>query len=156
MLVPMEARRRCQIPWNWNCKVFWAAVWVPGFKSGFLARAARAFNCWANSPACPYSLTSFHTVQCPKSVLRLKVIPQSWGPWNSHFPAKSSLEALSFKAGALQPNLHCSTLELWIREVLLSSDLSYDHNAKPRLLLKGTNFFSNYSHIVCTTSSLQL
>ena len=44
-----EARRDCWA--SWNRTELWAALWVLGMEPGFSARAARALNHWASSPA---------------------------------------------------------------------------------------------------------
>lgn len=45
--VPIEARRRYQIPWNWSHRWFWANMWVLGIGTGSSRRAVNALNCGA-------------------------------------------------------------------------------------------------------------
>lgn len=44
-LVPVEARRRCQIPSDWGYKQFGAAILVLRIKPRFSVRAAKALDC---------------------------------------------------------------------------------------------------------------
>lgn len=48
-LVPMEAGRRLQIPYNWSYGWLWAAVWLLGTEHRLSASAASALICWATS-----------------------------------------------------------------------------------------------------------
>ena len=41
----------CQVPWNWNYRELWTAVWVLGIEPRSSGRAVSALNCWAISPA---------------------------------------------------------------------------------------------------------
>lgn len=43
-LVPAEARRGCQVPWNWSDKQLWAALWVLEIKPCCSAKAASALT----------------------------------------------------------------------------------------------------------------
>lgn len=53
---------RCQVPWNWSCRQFWAAIWVMGIEPGSSGRAASALNHWATSqPHLPFSRVSFYS-----------------------------------------------------------------------------------------------
>jgi hypothetical protein len=45
--MPSKIRRRHRIPWNWNYRWLWAAMWVLGTKPKSSARAGRALNHWA-------------------------------------------------------------------------------------------------------------
>ena len=42
----------CQIPWNWNYRQLWAAMWVLGIEPESFGRAVSALNGWIISPAC--------------------------------------------------------------------------------------------------------
>lgn len=43
LLVPREARRESQVPWNWSYRCFWATIWVLISS----ARALSSLSCWA-------------------------------------------------------------------------------------------------------------
>jgi hypothetical protein len=58
----MQARRGCQIPWNWSSRWLWCPV-VMKTNLKFPERAASALNLWATSPPPLPPLT-------PSSVLR--------------------------------------------------------------------------------------
>jgi hypothetical protein len=40
----------CWIPWNWNYRRVWIAIWVLGIESRSSGRAVGALNLWATSP----------------------------------------------------------------------------------------------------------
>lgn len=46
--VSMEARRRCQIPFNCSYKQLWSTIWVLGIDPSVSARVASTFHCWAS------------------------------------------------------------------------------------------------------------
>lgn len=47
-VMPSEIRRGHHILWDWSCRWFRAAMWVPGTKLGSFVRAK---TCWTISPA---------------------------------------------------------------------------------------------------------
>jgi hypothetical protein len=50
-LVPSEAQRGHWIPWGWNHRQLWAAMWLLGIELRSSGRAANAVNHWTISPA---------------------------------------------------------------------------------------------------------
>lgn len=64
-LVPVEARRGPQIPWNWSYSQLGATMWVLGTQPWSNARAVRALDCGTISPSprcvCVKLCHSFHS-----------------------------------------------------------------------------------------------
>ena len=50
-LVPVEAKRRHLISWNWNYRQLWVTMWLLGIELRTSGRAVSALNCWAISLA---------------------------------------------------------------------------------------------------------
>lgn len=47
-VLPKEARRWHQIPWNGSCGQLLATMWVLGSKPGSSSKIASALNCWTS------------------------------------------------------------------------------------------------------------
>ena len=56
-LVYTEIRWKYWIPWSWNCRLLWAAVWVLGTEQGSSAKATSVLTCWAASLLRPWPWT---------------------------------------------------------------------------------------------------
>lgn len=46
----LEARTQSRFPWNWSCRLLYAAMWMLETEPGFYGGHASAFNCWATPP----------------------------------------------------------------------------------------------------------
>lgn len=46
----LEARTQSWFPWNWSCRLLYAAVWMLETEPGFYGGHASTFNCWATPP----------------------------------------------------------------------------------------------------------
>lgn len=58
-LVSSEVRRRCWIPWNWNQRQLWAAMWMLGTRPGSSRRAANVLKLRALPSPLPLWFLSF-------------------------------------------------------------------------------------------------
>lgn len=89
-VVSVEVTRRHQIPWNWSCRLFCAAVCVLRTKLWSSARAAGALKHWAISPAPSQPPFSWEQIQSPRT---WPVPERAWiysGHWRLHSLAVDS------------------------------------------------------------------
>lgn len=102
-LVSMEVRRGHWIPWDFNYRQVWAAMWLLGIEPGSSERVASVLISWATSPVLGV-VFNIHIIFVKSFVTRLSINSKSFGSFSLHnFIISREVQGRLFTQGGKVP-----------------------------------------------------